>query len=157
MTLLNTIRQMICERLCVDAPPHPFTSFRHRFGRHIRDVLEDQYPDAHIRIADSDYGAVHLADFNIWLKADSVSERAYQAQHHDCDDFARALRCKMFQIGRSLNTTLAVAYCEGNAPGGYHAFNLLLDGTDHIHIVEPQTDRVVPAEESEYNPDFIQL
>jgi hypothetical protein len=63
----------------------------------------------------------------------------------------------MFKIGQDYQTTLTIAYCEGYTAGGYHAYNLLIDNTDAIYIIEPQTDSIVPADESTYKTDFIQL
>jgi hypothetical protein len=66
-------------------------------------------------------------------------------------------RCKIFKIGQSYKTTLTIAYCEGHTDGGYHAYNLLIDNKDEIFIIEPQDDHIVPADNSTYRTDFIQL
>ncbi|MEA3457767.1 MAG: hypothetical protein U9R21_03725 [Candidatus Thermoplasmatota archaeon] len=154
-----SLRQLLCKYFCggKDEPEKPFTTLRRRYGRHIRLVLGAQYPNASIRIADSQYDAPLLSEFQAWLKRDNVSELKFHAEHHDCDDYARALRCKMFNIGRSLDTSIAVAYCEGRAGTGYPAFNLLIDDMDAIYIIEPQSDKVVLAVKSKYKPDFIQI
>jgi hypothetical protein len=116
-----------------------------------------QFPAANIRIADMNYSAPTRGEFDAWLQEDNVSTRTYHPEWFDCDDFARAIRCKMFKIGQNCKTTLTIAYCEGQTVGGYHAFNMLLDDKDSIYIVEPQNDHVVPADESSYKPDFIQV
>jgi len=120
-------------------------------------LLLMEYPEAHIRIADSDYSAPTLQEFSAWLLEDRIDVRTYHPEWFDCDDFARALRCKIFKIGQALKTTLTVLYCEGHAPDDYHAFNLLISDTDRIFIIEPQDDQVVLMEDSTYKPDFIQL
>jgi len=156
--MIEAIRQLICGRLCVREPdPHPFTLLRHRTGEHIKSLLQFQYPCAHIRIRDREYSTLNLREFNKWIREDCVSEREYHADWHDCDDFADAIRCKIFPIAHSLKTTLVVLYSEGYNPGDYHAFNLLIDDTDAIYVIEPQEDHVVPAAESVYLPDFIML
>ena len=156
--MIEALRRLVCSYLCKpEEEAHPFTILRHRSGQHIRLVLHRQYPNARIRIADADYSAPTLQEFNRWIREDTVSERRYQAEHHDCDDFAHAIQCQIFQIGHRLETTITMAYCEGYAQDGYHAFNLLIDTQDNIFIVEPQSDVVVPADESAYLPDFIQL
>lgn len=153
-----TLRQRLCKYLCTqEEPEHPFTTLRHRSGQHIRQKLQIQFPNAHIRIADSDYSTPTRAEFEVWLKKDAGDLRKYHAEWYDCDDFARAMRCELFKIGQQYETMLSVAYCEGHTKGGYHAFNLLIDNTDAIHIIEPQTDLITPANESNYIPDFIQL
>ena len=163
MTLLDFIQQAICERLC-DKPapvpePHPFTVLQQRSGQHVRNTLQRQFPGAGIRIkiADAEYSAPALDEFNAWLEEDQLNTRVYHPDWFDCDDFARALRCKMFKIGQGYQTSLTIAYCEGHAPDGYHAYNLLIDNTDAIYIIEPQSDHVVPVAESKYRTDFIQL
>lgn len=156
--MIEALRRLVCARLCKpEEEPHPFTTLRHRSGQHIRLVLSKQYPNANIRMRDADYSTPNLHVFNNWLLDDTVSDRLYHAEYHDCDDFAAAIRCKMFKIGHALKTTLTIAYCEGQAPRGYHAFNLLIDDKDDVYVVEPQSDAVVPAAESTYLPDFIQL
>ena len=159
-----TLRQRLCEYLCnKPEPEHQFTTLGHRSGRHIRNLLQIQFPNAHIRVADMDISAPTRAEFEAWLQEDNVSTRTYHPEWFDCDDFARAIRYKMFKIGQNYKTTLTVAYCEGyiqgNHPLGkeYHAYNLLIDNTDAIYIIEPQNDRIVPADESTYRTDFIQL
>lgn len=155
---IEALRRFVCMRLCnTDEVPHPFTTLRHRSGSHLRLVLQKQYPNATLRLRDADYSTPILRELNEWLRDDAVSERQYHAEYHDCDDFANAIRCKIFKIGHALKTTLTVAYCEGYSPGGYHAFNLVIDDADGIYIIEPQSDKVVPAAESTYLPDFIQL
>ena len=119
--------------------------------------LRSQFPDAQIRVADMDMSTPTRAEFEAWLQEDNVSTRTYHPEWFDCDDFARAIRCKMFKIGQNYQTTFAIAYCEGYAPGGYHAYNLLIDNKDDIYIIEPQNDHVVPADENTYRTDFIQL
>jgi len=155
--MIETIRQLICKRFCTFEPQHPFTTLQHRSGQHLRSLLLMEYPDVNIRIADSDYSAPTLPDFETWIRADCISERKYYAEWHDCDDFARALRCAAFRVGQSLKTTLTVLYCEGYNPDDYHAFNMFIDDKDRIFIIEPQDDQVVLMEDSTYKPDFIQL
>ena len=154
-----TIRQRICHYLCKKpAPERPtFTTLRHRAGQHIRQKLQVQFPAANIRIADADYSAPTRQEFDAWLLEDQVSTRAYHPEWYDCDDFARALRCKAFQIGQDYKTTLTIAYCEGYTPNGYHAYNLLIDNLDAIYIIEPQNDNVIPIEVCGWRTDFILL
>lgn len=156
--MIEALRRLVCAHLCKpEEEPHPFSILRHRTGQHIRDVLHRQYPGARIRIADADYSAPTLREFEAWLRADPVSEMVYRNEWRDCDDSARALRCAVFKVGHALKTTLAVAYCEGYAPEGYHAYNLLIDSEDTVWIVEPQSDHCVEASRSSYMTDFIQL
>ena len=153
-----TIRHQLCNLFCTkEEPQDPFTILRHRSGQHIRQQLQQQFPNAHIRIPDSNFSAPTRKEFEAWLQEGNVSTKAYHPEWFDCDDFARALRCKIFKIGQSYQTTLTVAYCEGHTAGGYHAYNLLIDNKDTIYIIEPQNDRMVPAAESTYRTDFIQL
>lgn len=155
---MNSIRQRICNYLCEKPEPqHPFITLRHRTMRQIRNVLKRQFPSANVKIADMDYSAPTRAEFDAWLLEDQVSNRAYHPEWYDCDDFARAIRCKMFKLGHTYRTTITVAYCEGYTEGGYHAYNMLIDNTDAIYIIEPQNDRVIPADSSKYRTDFIQL
>jgi len=157
--MINTIRRVLCKQLCPTEPePHPFTVLRHRAGKHLGLVLRKQFPNANIHIRDrKEYSTLNLQEFNRWIQNDSISERQYHEDWYDCDNFADDLQCEIRHIARSLKTTLTVMYCEGYAPGGYHAFNLMLDTIDHIFIIEPQDDAVVPVDESNYKPDFIFL
>lgn len=157
---MTSIKRRLCEYLCKKTEPepeHPFALLRHRSGQHIRQKLQVQFPNAHIRIPDMNLSAPTQAEFEAWLQEDNVSTRTYHKNWFDCEDFARAIRCKMFKIGQRYKTTLTVAYCEGYVFGKYHAYNLLIDNTDAIYIIEPQNDRVVPVDESRYETDFIQI
>ena len=153
-----TLRQLLCEYLC-DKPEQdrPFTALRHQSGQHIRRILQKQIPNAHIRIPDMNLSAPTKAEFEEWLQEDNVSTRTYHPEWFDCEDFARAIRCKMFKMGQNYKTTLTVAYCEGYMGKEYHAYNLLIDNKDDIYIIEPQDDSCVPADESTYRTDFIQI
>ena len=153
----NAFLQYICNHLCRDEPSSSFVILQHQVGTHIRQILQYQFPSAHIRIADKDYSAPTKQEFEAWLKSDPVNEMVYRSEWLDCDDFARTLRCAIFKVGHALKTTITLAYCEGSAPGGYHAFNLLIDDQDAMYIIEPQNDSVIPANESTYLPDFIQI
>lgn len=159
MSIMEFLRALICPPPCEDEPVvRPFTILHHVPGSHVRSMLRAAFPEAHIRIADADYSTVSLDEFNAWLKNDDVSEMRYYAQHFDCDDSARAIRCRIFAIGQAYKTTIAVAYCEGyTSTGEYHAFNIFLDSDDDLWILEPQTDFVSTPDESDYKPDFIQL
>jgi|GEM_PF-2590890 len=156
---MTTIKQRLCYYLCEkpDDIPRPFTTLQHRSSQYIRRILQYQFPAAHIRIADTDYSAPTRAEFEAWLHNDNVNAHAYHPEWFDCDDFARALRCKIFKIGQQYKTTFTIAYCEGYTDDSYHAYNLLIDGKDMIYIVEPQNDRCVPVGENQYRTDFIQL
>jgi hypothetical protein len=117
-----------------------------------------EYPDAHIRIADTDYSAPTIDEFNRWIRSDDVSDMSWEKNWRDCDDIARAIRCRAFAIGRAYKTTITVAYCEGHtSTGEYHAFNMFVDDTDKIWVLEPQSDEMTLCSESTYLPDFIQL
>lgn len=157
MTMIKSLRQWICKIFCGNKIQYTFLRLHFRTGHHIRRLLQKQYPDAHIRIRDAMYGLPWKPAFNRWLQKDMISERQYHAEHHDCDDFAHAIQCKIFKIGHTMKTTITVAYCEGHTSEGYHAFNLLIDDNNNIFIIEPQIDMVIAADESTYRPDFIQL
>lgn len=162
-----TMRKWLCEILCDPCPeiPHqepdepycPFEILHHISGNGIYKALHEQYPNAHIRIADTEYATVSLDEFNRWIREDCVSERKYWENWFDCDNFARSLRCSMFKIGREYKTEFTMPYTEGMSPGGYHAFNIFVDPDGNVFVVEPQDDHVIPSSESEYMPDFIQL
>ena len=153
-----SIRQLLCEYFCEKPEPErPFTALRHQSGQHIRQVLQKQYPNANIHIPDMNLSAPTLEEFEAWLLEDNVSTHTYHKEWFDCEDFARAIRCKMFKIGQNYKTTLTVAYCKGYLGNEYHAHNLLIDNKDDIYIIEPQDDNCVLADESIYRTDFIQL
>ena len=151
------LKTLLCGLFCDDAVQKPFTTLRHRSGQHLRLVLQKQFPNAHIRIPDTDLSAPSLKDVETWLRKDQTSEKKYHAEWYDCEDFAREVRCKMFKIGQGYKTTVTVAYCEGYNPKHYHGYNMLIDDRDHVFIIEPQNDHCVPADQSEYRTDFIEL
>lgn len=158
---MTLIQQLLCKYFCEKTEKtetlNPFTILRHRSGQHIRTLLQKQFPNAYIRIPDINLSEPTRREFDVWLQGDQVSTRTYHPEWYDCDDFARALRCKIFKIGQSYKTTLTVAYCEGYTGKDYHAYNMLIDSMNAIYIIEPQNDRVVPIAESNYRTDFIQL
>jgi hypothetical protein len=152
-----TLKTLLCGLFCDDAVPKPFMTLRHRSGQHLQFVLQKQFPNAQIRIPDTDLSAPSLKDVEVWLHNDLTSEKKYHAEWYDCEDFAREIRCKIFKIGQAYKTTITIAYCEGHAPDGYHGYNLLIDEGDKIYIIEPQNDHCVPVAESDYRTTFIQL
>lgn len=158
MIQMASIRQRICNYLCEKPPKrNPFTILKRRNSTHISNTLYDQFHGAHIRIRDKTLNAPTRKEFEAWLKNDPGNLKKYHAEWYDCDDFAIALRHEMVKIGQAYKTTLTVMYCEGYMPSGYHAYNMLIDNTDAIYIIEPQNDHVVPVDDSKYLTDFIQL
>ena len=154
----NRILRMLCERFCKPETPRPFTVLRHRSGQHLRSLLWMEYPEAHIRIADEDYSAPTLDEFNLWIQTDDVSDMSWEKNYRDCDDIARAIRCRIFAIGHEYKTTFTLCYAEGHtSTGEYHAFCIFIDDTDKIWVLEPQSDEMILCSESTYLPDFIQL
>lgn len=155
-----SIRGILCTWLCpepVQPSERPFDVLHTRTGDHVYTVVRNAYPRAQIKIADAVYSTVSLEEFNKWIRDDMVSDRRYYKNYFDCDNFARWLRCAMFKINLVYKTEITMLYCEGGAPGGYHAFNMFIDDADNLYIVEPQDDHVVPYYDSVYEPDFIQL
>lgn len=158
MSIMEFLRALICPPPCEDEPvARPFNMLYPRSGSHIKTVLREAFPEAKIRIADAKYSTVDVAEFNKWIRDDMVSARKYYADHFDCDNFARELRCAMFKINREYKTEITMLYCEGFNPDVYHAFNIFVDDLDNVWVVEPQDDHVVLCEDSKYLPDFIQL
>lgn len=156
MSIKDILRSWLCPE-SVQPSERPFDMLYYRTGEHIRTVLRSTFPTAQIRIADSEYSTMSLDEFNTWLKNDCVSEKTYYAQHFDCDNFARGIRCNMFRVNQNYKTEFTLCYTEGMSPGGYHAFCIVVTNDDKVLIVEPQTDGVVIADKSSYKPDFIQL
>ena len=153
-----SIRQRLCEYFCnKPEPEHPFTALRHQSGQHIRNLLQTQFPEAQIKIRDVNLTTTTKAEFEAWLEKDLGNYKKYHKDWYDCDDYAMELRYKMFKFGHRYRTTFTVMYCEGWLGSGYHAYNLLIDNKDTIYIIEPQEDSIVPADESNYITDFIQL
>lgn len=157
-----SIRTLLCELLCpppCDDEPveRPFNKLYARTGDHVKTVLRRTYPSAQIKIADRTYSTVSLKEFDTWIRNDMVSARKYYKEYFDCDNFARWLRCAMFKVNLTYKTEITMLYCEGDAPDGYHAFNIFIDNDDNVYVVEPQDDYVIPYTDSLYKPDFIQL
>jgi len=158
MSILSFLRALVCPPPYVDEPvARPFSALHHRSSSHVRTVVRSKFPGAQIKIADSEYSAVSVTEFNKWIRDDMTSARKYYKNYFDCDNFARWLRCAMFKINLSYKTEITMLYCEGFNPDEYHAFNIFMDDIDNVYVVEPQDDHVVLCEDSEYLPDFIQL
>jgi len=123
---MNNWKQLICAFLCTGRKPFVFSpgSVTHIKGSTLRTFLKEAYPDAHIRIADSTYNIVSYAELIRWLNTDSLDKMRYIAEIADCDDFARESRCRMMRLNRIHHKNFMYAYCEGNTPMGYHAFDL---------------------------------
>lgn len=155
---MTTIKRLLCEYLCnKPEPERPFTKLRLRSSQLIRQRLQRQFPNAQIRIRDRDLTATTKREFEAWLERDIGNYKKYHKGWYDCDDYAMELRYKMFKFGHTYKTTFTIAYCEGLLWSEYHAYNLLIDNKDAIYIIEPQNDRIVPADESNLQTEFIQI
>lgn len=152
---MTSIREWLCSYLC--QPQYNIPTNIRETGDHIGTLLRRQFPGAHLRVADEVYVTPSKEAFAEWLEYDQTNRRVFKPEYSDCDDFARALRCELFKLGRQHKCSFSVAYCEGETPAGYHAYNMLIDSRDMLHIIEPQTDRMMSLAESEYVTDFIQL
>lgn len=159
MSIRDMLRAWLCDKQPEPVEPveRPFYVLYTRTGKHVYIVLHDAFPNAHIRVADAEYSTMSLDEFNKWIKTDDVSTNSYRSEWRDCDDYAHEIKCRILRIGQEYKTTITVAYCEGSSPGGYHAFNILIDNTDKIWVLEPQTDMLTLWDDSTYTPDFIQV
>ena len=153
-----TLRQLICTFLCAKQKPFAFSpgSLTPTKSSTLRTVLEEAYPDAHIRIADKSYDVISYSELLRWLNTDSLNKIQYIKDIWDCDDFARESRCRIMRLNRIHKKNFMYAYSEGYTPLGYHAFNLsFCDGK--LRIIEPQNDDTKEWHKSDFKPDFIQL
>ena len=154
----HKLKQLICALLCTEKKPFAFSpdSLTPIKGSTLQTILEEAYPDAHIRIADHPYNIFSYSELIRWLNADSLDKMRYIKDIWDCDNFALESRCRMLQLNRAHLKNFVYAYCEGYTPIGYHAFNLSFCDGD-IKIIEPQNDDTKDWHKSDYKPDFIQL
>ena len=155
---MNWLRNIIYQ--WASPPPFKFSeeNMKRMWGHYLEGILKKVYPDAEIRIADRWYTINSFSETVRWLEADSLDKMRYLKTVRDCDDFARESRCRMMRLNRdNTQRNWMYAYCEGNTPEGYHAFNLVVDNNLKIWIIEPQNDTTCLWKTSEYRPDFIQF
>lgn len=154
MSLLHFIRSMLCSR---ESEGCPFTHLEPMTGREVGYTLRAAEEGAHVRVADTKYGAPSLEEVKAWLANDAIDEKEYHRECFDCDDFAMSLRVKMLAVGEAAGIPITFGYCEGLGASEYHAYNTFIDDKGDVYIVEPQNDGCVPVQESYYVTDFVQI
>ena len=92
-----------------------------------------------LHLTDRTFKLVDINYLKGFLKENSVSERKYITEQHDCDDFSYILQGDITRW----DPDLAFGIIHGKTLEGYaHAWNICI-GTDKcVWFIEPQTDRV---------------
>jgi hypothetical protein len=167
MNLKHLLQQLFCADLLERnkeleryLPSFRFSDTLSVSGDDVRIALEERFPSAHLRIADSTYDVVKWDDLLEWLKNDSLSEIKWCEDIWDCDDFADESACRMHLLGRIQGKNFAYRVAWGETPMGYHAFCLAYvqkNSEKEIRVVEPQNDDTKDWKKSDYKPDYIKF
>ncbi|MCL7414377.1 MAG: hypothetical protein M8353_12330 [ANME-2 cluster archaeon] len=108
-----------------------------------REVLKEQltstFHGADIKLSDPSYKLVDIGHIQKFLERNSGSERKYITTSNDCDDFSFILMGDVTRWDPDLAFGIAWGY---NPSGTYHAFNMAIDTTEEVQIVEPQSDEI---------------
>jgi hypothetical protein len=91
------------------------------------------------KLSDQNYKMVDVDQLQKFLRKDLTSLRKYKKTVHDCDDFSFILMGDVTKWDSDLAFGIAWGY---NPSGTYHAFNIAIDITQQVRIIEPQTDEI---------------
>jgi len=92
------------------------------------------------KISDKYFQKTKVEEAKKFCERSKVQTKSWIAENHDCDNFSFALNgywsegLKSFAFGIAWSTT--------------HAFNFMIDDTEKLWIVEPQTNRWMTVEEA---------
>jgi len=98
-------------------------------------LLRDLFPEAHIFLSDRKYKLCYVADIADFLKQDQTNRDEYEAEYHDCDDFAYRLMGQFSIPGWS---ALAFGFCWTDT----HAVNCFVNTKEEFMFIEPQKDTI---------------
>lgn len=90
-------------------------------------------------ITDRTFKLVDIDHLQGYLNANSVSDRKYVKERHDCDDFSAILNGDITRW----DSDLAFGIIHGKPQYGIpHAWNVCIGIDKEIYFVEPQNDKV---------------
>jgi hypothetical protein len=108
----------------------------------VQALVKFAYPEATVSMSDYRYKYITLKDWKKILGDCCSNNAPYDAEFHDCDDFADYLKGHVSN-DFGINTCLRAS--GRDVSGGAHAFNIIVyqDGqTPRLAIVEPQTGEI---------------
>lgn len=103
----------------------------------------------YIDYADNLYSVPKKDDVIAFLVQSGIPKEQYKNEVHDCDDFAREF---WTLANNDSDTTAQYNYTIAYARSSNHAFNLLLDESNQIWIIEPQSGLAYTLEQVKTNP-----
>jgi len=95
-----------------------------------------------IYLTDNKYKLPHINQIKEFLKKDKTDWQKYVKETNDCDNFA-------IQLAGKLNAEFP-GFAVGYAQSDKHAFNIFIDNTKTVYLIEPQTDKILKPDKDRY-------
>lgn len=119
----------------------------------VKGLLWQAYPDVELHIPDRKY--FFPSEYKIWdeLISSYMEDYKYLSGICDCDDFALFLHAWIRQQQYKEKWPLPMAF--GEAWSSTHALNIVILEDSTVHLIEPQNDKLLPADA--YDINFIRM
>ena len=124
----------------------------------IHRVVKHSHPSATIFATDAAYLTPTFDDIQTFLQQSTAQDYTYVAERHDCDDYAQILQGELRQYEYYLHNNRSWAFGQAFGPlksdaTQLHAFNMFIDPSNRLWLVEPQSSQISSVGEFEYAVD----
>lgn len=128
----------------------------------IHRVVKHTNPSATIFATDAAYLTPTFDDIQTFLQQSTAQDYTYVAERHDCDDYAQILQGELRQYEYYLHNNRSWAFGQAFGPlksdaTQLHAFNMFIDPSNRLWLVEPQSNDISSVGEFDYAVDSIFL
>ncbi|HDZ27943.1 hypothetical protein LCGC14_2087430 [marine sediment metagenome] len=118
----------------------------HQVGEILWAALKKKLLDGWINflLPDNEYWAAPMADYEAIIEESTLDRMKFIGEKADCDDFALLLKAAFIRAAWK-DGKRRRPYCFGEVWGQLpmsHAINWLIDDTETLYFVEPQSDEI---------------
>jgi hypothetical protein len=115
----------------------------------VAEKLISAFPRAKLYLSDNDYYTCPKETIATFLSEDPTNLEQYTSELFDCDDFSFRLMGQ-FHVKPYASLAFGIAWSE------VHAYNVFIDSTGQVYLVEPQTDQILlPSNDISYDTALI--
>ena len=124
-------------------------------AQEIESILWHQFGKVDVFVTDMSYKMVDTLEMADFLDSDDTDKRTYFPSRNDCDDYAQILLGNVRQHEYDIQHNHSWAFGMAFGPmktdeTALHAFNILIDSSKQVSLVEPQSDVVYSPQEYKY-------
>lgn len=115
-------------------------------GYEVMTALKPYCNSTRIFLSDGFYSTTSMVEGRNYTKLSKINLEKYESNKHDCDNFSFALNGYWSES--------LYSFCFGIAWSKTHAFNIMIDNTNQIWIIEPQSNNWIKISDALKFPQY---